>query len=559
MVRDIRTITLLTIFVATMFSACGKDSPVTTETLEWDSVVSGVSGAVGSAGYSVAMLSLTRTWKEHGQEGARLMVREGLELVGLAAAGAIHGAPVILETEIPPGEKNVVGLMAASLSEAAEQSSDEWFRLVVHLSSALGVGGSKPLQDLVDLADQGQHEMAESIRLCLSVPLVDALIKAGTGLATERGRTILERIPGWPSPPTSDIMQTLFPSNLARISQWIAEGRKMGGLHDVAWTNIAARLERGLGRRMYDLPLVVDAEPRRGTPLSAVGAGFTPVEVAWISSSGIDVALRPVLMWDKSFMTLASGSFTWKGEPGQDGDRSVSTLRQRLDAMRETALRLEKGVYPTLVGTAMGDRAGKSILLAVSADAKATDLVEAVRELSRIGYVDFRIATPGAPGSTNPVFGPESTGTFTDDKTVTAFFSAAGASIFPNPPAGLSSDSLPPGVKAVGRRTSGYFAPWDQTMGFRSALAQAFSKMGAHGAGQVDLVQFFVVSEDVPAMMLVDAVSEFQSAPGIQFSKIEPNFPGMICPQGRACPGVVPVLGGVIKVPADVVMKIDAR
>ncbi|HOC99723.1 MAG TPA: phosphoribosyltransferase [Myxococcota bacterium] len=556
MAADLRTLKIvaLTMLLAVSLTACSERRSRDRETVPWEDVVKGLSEPPGSAGYSIAMLSLTRSWKQHGQEGAVLMIREGLELIGLSANGAIHGASAMLDADVVAGEKNMIGFMLASLSGAAEMVSDEWFRYHVHLTAALGVGGGKQLQDLLDMADAGTHELAESVRLCLALPLSNALIAAASSLPTERGRVLLERLPGWPSPPTTDLMQTLFPANLARISRWISEGRKHGGLHELAWTNVASRMEKGLARRLYDLPLVVDAEPRKGTPVSAIGAGYTPLEVARIMKDGVAVYLRPVLQWDKAFMTVVSGDATWRpGKPDDAaGDVSVATLAERLKALHELTGKLEKGVYPTLVGTGMGDRAGRSILIAVDSDATAGTMVEALRALAAAGYSDFRIATPGAPGTTNPIMVAGSTGMLSTDRTVRVFLTPAGASIFPNPAAGLASDNLSAGVSPIGPGSVGYFAAWDAERGFSSSLAMAFQDMGAVGAGHVEVAEIFLTAGDPPAMMLVDVASELQAAPGIQFSRIEPNFPGMICPQGRSCPGVVPVFGGTARVPAGV-------
>lgn len=528
------------------------------ESIPWDQVVAGVQKPVGSPDYMAAAVSLARTWTEHGDEGSALWFEHGLKLAGLGANSAIGGVADIFGVPSDIPRDKLTGATISSLATVAEKRSDVEFRYVVMLASAYSTGGSKPLQVLVDIADAGADDLAQSLRLCLAPVLSEAILQASQSLPGERGRVILERVPGWPSPPTRDITQTLFPANLSRISRWINEGRVLGGVYARAWENVAARLQKGLGSRMFDLPAVVADEPRQGTPISSVVGRFTPLEVAHVKAGGVAVAVRPVLAWQETFMSLVSGNATWTSAPAPvdapPADLSIETLAARAAGQRELAARLEKGVYPTLIGTAMGERTGKSILVIVDPEATADLLVRAVSVLAVAGYSDFRLVPPGAPGAVNPVMENRDTGSLSRSRTARVFLTGAGASVFPNPVAEFVVDFMPAGVEPIpsSRKVNGLFVPWDATRGFSASLAQAFSSLGLSAAGHVDVAEIVLASGDVPAMMVVDAVSELQASPGVKFSKIEPYFPGLTCPQGRSCPGVVPVLGADFPVPSAV-------
>jgi len=542
-----------------VFPGCGEaPRERSVDSIPWDRVIAGLEQPTDSADYLAAVVSLSRTWAEHGAEGTALWFRHGLRIAGLGSAGAIGGLPSIFGVPSDVPDDKMIGAVMSALTPVAKASSDEDFRQVVLLVSAYGNGGVKQLQPIVELADRGDGETAHSLRLCLAPILADALIQASQSLPGERGRVILDRIPGWPSPPTRDVTQTLFPGNLARISRWINDGLTRGGLEAKAWNNMAARLRKGFGARMFDLPAVLTDEPRSGSPVSAVVGRFTPLEVAHVKADGVDFAVRPVIAWQETYMSLVSGDATWSSLPPAEGtapkDISIETLAARAAAIRELALKLEKGVYPTLVGTAMGERSGRSVLVVVDSDATAELLVRAVRTLAIAGYSDFRLVPPGVPGSVNPFMETRDTGSLARARTARVFLTTSGASIFPHPGGELVVDFMPAGVEPIpsAKRINGLFVPWDAARGFSASLAQAFSSLGLSAAGRVDVAEIVPVRGDVPAMMIVDAVSELQASPGVQFSKFETYFPGLTCPQGRSCPGVVPVLGADLPVPSAV-------
>lgn len=550
---------VVAVVVLSMLPACGEaPRERSVDSIPWDRVKAGLEQPTDSPDYLAAAVSLSRTWAEHGEEGSALWFRHGLRLAGLGAAGAVGGVASIFGVPSDVPDDKLVGAAISSLTPVAKARSDEDFRHVVLLVSAYGNGGVKPLQPLVELADRGDSETAHSLRLCLAPIIADTLIQSSQSLPGERGRVILERIPGWPSPPTRDITQTLFPANLARISRWINDGITQGGLEAKAWENMAARLRKGFGPRMFDLPAVLTEDPRQGSPISAVAGRFTPLEIAHVKADGVDFAVRPVIAWQETYMSLVSGDSTWSSQPPPEGaqprDISIETLAARAAGVRELAVKLEKAVYPTLVGTDMGGRAGRSVLVVADSDASADLLIKAVRILAVAGYSDFRLVPPGVPGSVNPFMATHDTGSLARARTARVFLTASGASIFPNPVAELVVDFMPAGVEPIpsAKRINGLFVPWDKARGFSASLAQAFSSLGLSAAGRVDLAEIILAGGDVPSTMVVDAVSELQASPGVKFSKFETYFPGLTCPQGRSCPGVVPVLGVDAPVPAAV-------
>lgn len=559
---------LAALMSAVIFVGCDPDvAPSEEKPLAWDLVIKGLEEPIGSATFTSAMISLSSTWREHGEEGARLMTARGVEVAGLAANGAIGDVSYLLGTKSYDSGPKYHGRLLASLTEAAKLAPEDWFRDLVNLASLFGIGGQKDLQLLVDLADAGTHELAESFRLSMAGPLADALIAASSSIPGERGRVILERLPGWPSPPTQNIMETLFPANIIRISRWIAEGTKLGGLHEKAWGNVAERLSRGFNGRMFDIPVVVSAEARVGTPMSAILGKYQPLEVVHVTSSGALIGLRPVLEWKDSFVQVASGDATWPmkaAEKKQDVgdapavvvDDALSSLPARAASLRTLADTLEKAVYPQFVGSGVlsSEREQRAVLLAVDPDASADLLAKTVSVLSGAGYSDFRILTPGPVGSMNPLMANGKTGDLSMVKTVRVFLTAKGASLFANPYVPLGLKDIPVGSEAIkkGNDIGGLSVSWDAVRGFSGNVTVAFANLGPAAAGTVDVAEIMVASSGVPAAMFVDVISELQAAPGIKFSRIEAVFPGLICPQGRSCPGVVPVLGGSARAPINV-------
>lgn len=550
---QIRFLAAVGLLMMLVTAGCTETEGLKFENISWERMLEGLQKDPGSDEYMASILTLIKTWPEHGQEGARLWTRHGLEYVGLWVNGAAPGAANVFEApEDLANEKLVVDIISRMVV-AAEKDTDESFRVVLLLLTAWSEPGKRDLQPLVESADVGTSELGPALRLCLAPLLSDALIKAARAPSTERGRVFQEALPGWPSPPTREITQTLFPANLSRLSSWISEGVSRGGSHAAAWRKVGARLQAALGPRLFDLPVVMSADPRPGSPLSAIVGRLTPLELVHVKAGGVAVGLRPVLEWKDSFMSVVSAAATWSEQAGTEPvDLSLDTLAARLAAQRELASRLEKGVYPTLVGTAMGDRIGKSILVLVDSDATADTLMKAVSILATAGYSDFRLLAQGAPGSVNPFMEARDTGSLSTSRTARVFLSRAGASLFPNPPGELAVDFMPAGVEPIPseKRVNGLFVAWDATRGFSSSMAQAFSSLGLSAAGRVDIVDIVPTDGSLPAQMIVDAITELEASPGVQYSKFEPYFPGLSCPQGRTCPGVMPVLGNSFPVPA---------
>lgn len=550
---QIRFVAAIPLLIMLVTAGCSKDEGLRFENISWERMLEGLQKDPGSDEYMASILTLLNTWQEHGEEGVRLGMTHGLEYVGLWINGAAPGAANVFDAPAGLPRNELVAKVLSRILEVADKDTDENYRVMMQLMSAWAEPGKREMQELVEMADAGVSNICPAARLCLAPLLSDAIIKAARAPSTERGRVFQEALPGWPSPPTREITQTLFPANLSRLSRWISDGISRGGSHAAAWRKVAARLEGALGPRLFDLPVVMSADPRPGSPLSAIIGRLTPLELVHVKAGGVAVALRPVLEWNDSFMSVVSAAATWSEQAGTEPvDLSLDTLAARLAAQRELASRLEKGVYPTLVGTAMGDRIGRSILVLVDSDAQADTLMKAVSILATAGYSDFRLLAQGAPGSVNPFMEARDTGSLSTSRTARVFLSRAGASLFPNPPGEFVVDFMPSGVEPIPseNRVNGLFVAWDATRGFSSSLAQAFSSLGLSAAGRVDIVDIVPTDGSLPAQMIVDAITELEASPGVQYSKFEPYFPGLSCPQGRTCPGVMPVLGNSFPVPA---------
>ena len=126
------------------------------ESIPWDQVIDGLTAPTDSPEYLAAVVSLSRTWAEHGEEGSTLWFEHGLRYAGLGANGAVGG---LAETfGVPPEipDDKVVAAAISSLTGVAKTRSDEEFRFLVLLSDAYGSSGSKPLQPIVEIAEVAQ-------------------------------------------------------------------------------------------------------------------------------------------------------------------------------------------------------------------------------------------------------------------------------------------------------------------------------------------------------------------------------------------------------------------
>lgn len=392
----------------------------------------------------------------------------------------------------------------------------------------------------------GDGPLAPGVRLLLAQRMLGALHAAAQIPEGQRGRAVLERLPGWPVPYSRSPTDAAFPHALTTLGGLLLAGNGGRAVLAEAFEQLRTEAREALGRRDFAMPVTLGS----GTPIAAPWgsrAGFVPLVTATIDAQGLRLGLRPVVRWDGGLVDGNAGS-TYPGElvataealdtaPRPD---EVESLARAVATLDRQARPIEARLWPEAAGR------GRPAFLLIAAMAPAGRVRNALDRLAAAGIDDFRLGIPGLPGTFVPafVFGVPG-GADAAHRRPRVVVSTEGCAVFPTDPASVRppADGWPSGVAPIERdgNLSHLAIGWNGTSGFGQRLTLALRLLESDG-GPNRLVDLAPEDDASPARVLIDAAFEIAGAANGRFPGLEERFPGTGCAAREPCIGGVPVL-----------------
>jgi hypothetical protein len=417
--------------------------------------------------------------------------------------------------------------------------------------AALFGGRSVNLGPAVDLA-LAPGPFAPGVRLLLAQRLLAAVrlaVEVGEG---QRGRVLLDRMPGWPVPFSRDPADAAFPHALRTLGTLVGAGD--GGRVPLAdaYRALAAAAAATLDGRIFAAPVTLGGRPV--TEPWGARDGRVPLAVATIDDAGLHLGTRPALAWRDGRVAdllevpgfpgpVAVAAEALDAPPPPD---EPEALARRLDALAAVVAPVEALRAPDTAPDATADR---RLLVVVGATVPTGRMRAALGRLVDAGAADLRIEVPGLPGAQMPAYAfraPEGDAAAprrlrvrveADGCRVTTLGATAG----PWP----AADALPDGVEAIAGPDGApsWTMPWTAGAGFGRRLSALLRDVD-RAAAVSRVVDLAAADDALPAAVILDAAFEVSGFAGARLPDLEARFPGTGCPAEGPCVGGIPVLFG---------------
>lgn len=551
-------------------SACRKEAPPAPEEPAPD--VGQITNRLSGLACDEAFFRDLDALKEAASKpGADPTIQDAILRFDLAtlAAGLSTAAPWL--SRVTGGGPDDAGRVAMFLRGLSDRAAQRDPALAHDLRALAGAFDASAASDLTGVLRriEGDGALAPAIRLVVARRLLDALRRVVGTPEFERGRLFMQVLPGWPNPPTSDPMETAFPTALKRLSQWLAlgEGPEKGlAPHYAKTREDAAGL---LQAHLYPMPVVHDPKPRAASPAGVVGV-YSPLVVATLKGETLSVGLRPVLAWQDGEVVNLAGARVFPGdavasaeELSRVTDQLAEALGAKLREAADAAAPLEAKAYAHAGAARNADRTerGRALLWAVDGTQPARRFETALALAERAGFTDVRLMQPGFFFEVIPAFFrkvarvPEVAAS--KGEKVLVALGKGSAEVYPTlsgAGCGLPPGEWPEGVRVLkqGAVTTGLQVRWDEESGFRGLLSQVLGRW-FQSSGRRCLtspaVPVIVRSQDLPTAMVLDAATEIALAPGTPFASLGDWFPGATCGESLPCPAAIPILFAADRVP----------
>lgn len=569
--RQRRRLVIATLVLLGSPAACRKEAPPPPREppLDVGQVIDRLAGLQFDDAFFRDLETLKGAASKPGADAAAQDASVRFELVAVAA-GLASGAEWL--SKVTGGGPGDAGRVAAFLKGVAERAAARDEGLARDLRALAGAYDPSAVADLTGVLGraEGDTPLAPAIRLVAIRRLLDALRTVAGAPDSERGPLLMQALPGWPNPPTSDPMQTAFPTALKHLSRWLALGE--GGEKGLAPLVGKVRDEAAalLQAHAFPMPVVLDPDPRPSTPSVGLAGTYSPLVVATLKGDELRVGLRPVLGWkDGQVSDLATervfpGVLAAASEAlSRVTDALVETVGATLREVAEAATPIEARAYPQAGAARNADRKdrGRALLWAVEGAQVARRVETAITLAERAGFTEVRLLQPGSFFRVLPVFFrkvPDVPGVEAPKGArVLVALGPGAAEVYPptgGPRCKVPGGAWPEGVRVLqqGRAITGLQVRWEEQAGFKGLLAAALGKwLGEPGSGCTlsPAVPVIVRSRDLPAAMLLDAAAEVLAASGPAFTGIADWFPGLACGDGNPCPAAVPILFALDRVP----------
>lgn len=491
------------------------------------------------------------------------------ELLALAA-GLASRAPWL--SRVTGGAPEDAIRIATFLQGVAHRVASRDEGLSRDLRALAGAFSPQAVSDLTSVLERADSDTpyAPALRLIATRGVVDALSKVVSAPEFERGPLFMQALPGWPNPPTTDPMQTAFPTAVKRLARWLSlgEGSDKGLASYVS--KVREEVAELLEAHVFPMPVVQDPRPRPAAPSAGLSGAYSPLVVVALKGDEMRIGIRPVLAWKDGQVVDLAGERVFPGElvaSGEELGRLTDALLEKVGArLRETAevvTPLEARAFPqagTIRNAERTDR-GKALLWAVAGEQSARQLEVAIAAAEKAGFSEVRLLQPGSFFEVLPAFFrkvPEVPGTeaLKGARVLVALGSGA-AEVYPPTGGGrckVPGGGWPEGVRVLkeGKEVLGVQIRWEEEAGFKGLLAASLTRwFGDSASGCVisPAVPLIVRSRDLPSAMILDAAAEVLATPGPAFARIADWFPGLFCREGALCPSAVPILFAVDRVP----------
>lgn len=479
-------------------------------------------------------------------EAGRLAARFGVRALGRAQA--LQHPSLTRLLEVQGRDPAAAGRFLARLASQVPEDAPEAPGLMA--LSAMYREAAANLEPALALA-QEQGPVAHGVRLLVAHRLGDVLQSAAAAPENDRGRRVIERLPGFPVPYSRDVTDAAFPRALKTLSLLLTTPGDDPELAE-AFAALAADTNPWLDGRVFALPVTLGIGPPVAAPWG-VRIGVAPLLVLTLDDDGLHAGTRPVVQWTQGQVSLALPETLFPGPVLVPPDRLDAPLdaddSTAIDAIRRLAAAVapvERQLDPE--GTSQSPRA----LVLVASGIPASRLRVVLRLAVEAGVSDIRVAIPGLPGAYLPALAfhdaPGDTPPVPAAPRARIAVGPDGCRLVPATrlnAAGLEA-ALPEGVTltAKGGRLVHLSIPWNAGVGFAGRVAQTLGLLNRE-AGIPRLVDVTPDRDDTPARVLIDAAFEVAGFPGDRFPDLESRFPGTRCPAVGPCIGGVPVLFGL--------------
>ncbi|MBL6975420.1 MAG: energy transducer TonB [Deltaproteobacteria bacterium] len=573
--RGVFTAALAVVAALAMSSACKEKEDVKLPKppeFSLDSTVAKMAPLALDDGFFTALQDLEKRAMVEGSDPALMATVMRFQLDGLAA-GLVSGHPAgarILGGNIK--DANKVGRFLTDLATRAGAAQQK--ELAGMLTAAGDAYGKGPGQDLAPVfaTSLGDQPASPALRLILAHRLLGAVLEAASGSESLRGKVVSTLLPGFPSPPTQDLESTVFPSAMKMLAVLLKRGPgKEAGLAP-HFDNIAARATRDLGSKAITMPVALTASPRPGTPLAGVMGGYDPLLVLSLIKDSAKLGARPVFTWKDGAALNASATPGWPGNVVASMEELADTRNREalftrvaadIQQMEIELAPLEGTAYQnrfeagTVVLNADREERGHAALVAVDGKVEAEAMGHLLAMANAAGLNDLRLVQPGEAGRVLPVLYrkvPKIPGVKAPkgDRALVVI-SRNGAELYPPARKGgsrLPKTGWPEGTRVVvdQKRFFKLVIPWTEEEGYGRALKGALETMRQKTSIR-PLLDVVVLTRDVVSVRVLDAVAEVEAVEGEPFADLKTWFPGVECPDGSTCPGLVPVLFSGTRVP----------
>ncbi len=565
------TLTALPCVVAWCVSSCRKEPPPAPKKPAFD-LEQATSRLVGLGADDAFFRELEALKAEASKPGADPSVLDAAVRFDLCtlAAGLSFGAEWL--TRVTGGGPGDAARIAGFLKGVADRVAGRDAALAADLRAMAGAFDPSAVADLSGVLARAEKDdpLAPSLRLLAARRLLDALAAAVAAPDFERGPLLMQALPGWPNPITSDPMQTAFPRALERLARWLALGEGQEKGLGPSFAKVREQANSLLQGRVFPMPVAPVAEPRPSTPVTGLAGTYTPLVVVALKGEEMRVGLRPALAWEDGQVRDLAKDQRFPGAPVASGadltrltDALVEVGGARLREAIEAAAPIEARAYPEAGEARNADRKDRprTLLWTVEQGVPAQRFETALALAERAGLGEARLLQPGSLFQVLPFFFrqvPAIAGLQAPKGArVLVALGADAAEIYP-PAAGgrcgVPGGTWPEGVRVLrqGGEVTGVQVRWGEAEGFKGLLAAALGRWfqeARSGCALAPLVPVIVRARDLPSAMLADAVAEVLAAPGPAFTDVSQWFPGLACREGGPCPAAIPILFAADRVP----------
>jgi len=483
------------------------------------------------------------------------------ELNALAAGLASRAAWLPRLTGAEASDRSRIAAFLTASAKKLDARNPELAKDLLALAGMFDPSAVTVLTDTLEHAERNDAG-APALRAILAVGLLNALRGVVDAPESERGPLLMQAIPGWPNPPSSDPMQSAFPTALNRLSRLLSLAEGSEAALAPHFHALRAQAQEVFRDRVFPMPVVLEATPPAAVQVPGSPSTYSPILVSTLKGGEWKLGWRPLLAWSDAQVRDLAADRAWPGATIESGEAlnrvqkpRIEAIAKQLEESQNAAADLEKRAYPqaeTAWNSARQGR-GKAMLWVVERAEVARRLDTALAVSTEAGFSDIRLVAPGSFFGVLPVFHrkvPEVPGVEPPKGgKVLVALSAEAAEVYPPAGCKVPGSGWPEGARVLQQAgaVTGVQVRWSEA-GFQGRLSATLGRMREACRGG-PFVPLIVRSGDLAAAVILAAAAEVLASPGTPFPSLPDYFPGLACAEGRPCASAIPILFAPDRVP----------